>query len=68
MNQQSRSVRQQAAQEFANALDQLKVTFDNGDDLWAEVPLVTDPTPPPAAAPESLAAPLPSPAARSVAV
>ncbi len=68
MNQQSRSVRQQAAQEFANALDQLKVTFDDGADQWAAVPLLPDPTPPPAAAPASLAAPLPSPAARSVAV
>jgi hypothetical protein len=68
MNQQSRSLRQQAAQEFANALDQLKETFDDGDDLLADVPLVPDPTPPDAAAPELLAAPLPSPVHRSVRV
>jgi hypothetical protein len=68
MNQQSRSLRQQAAQEFANALDQLKETFDDGDDLLADVPLVPDPTPPPADDPARLAAPLPLPVHRSVPV
>lgn len=59
MNQQSRSLRQQAAQEFANALDQLKETFDDGDDLLADVPLLPDPTPAPADAPEPSELPLP---------
>jgi hypothetical protein len=66
MNQQSRSVRQQAAQEFANALDQLKATFDDGDERLADVPLVPDPTALPADAPALSAAPLPPMEHRSV--
>jgi hypothetical protein len=37
MAQQTRSLRQQAQQEFAQSLDQLGADLDFGDDLWAEL-------------------------------
>jgi hypothetical protein len=37
MAQQTRSLRQQAQQEFAQSLDQLGADFDFGDDLLAEL-------------------------------
>jgi hypothetical protein len=65
MNQQSRSLRQQAAQEFTNALDQLKETFEAVDERLADAPLVPDP---PLPAADALPSELPSPVPRSVPV